>query len=139
MASVWFGWDNGLPQKHTSPAYLAPTDQVFLAWPKWGQYYQTGGAAGEAPDLEPAQRLMELFHAWEAASEDDERAEIWHEMLSIHAEQVYGIGIVAGAPQPVVVSNRLRNVPEQAIWAWEPGAHFGIYRPDEFFFEGGSG
>ena len=60
-------------------------------------------------------------------------------MLSIHADQVYGIGIVAAAPQPVVVSNRLHNVPEQAIWAWEPGAHFGVYRPDEFYFQDGEG
>ena len=139
MASVWYGWDNGLPQKHTSPAFLAPTDQVFLAWPKWGQYYQTGGSAGEAPDMEPALRLMELLHEWELAQDDAERAEIWHEMLSIHADQVYGIGIVAAAPQPVVVSNRLRNVPEHAIWAWDPGAHFGIYRPDEFYFQDGEG
>ena len=139
MASVWYGWDNGLPQKHTSPAYLAPTDQVFLAWPKWGQYYQTGGTAGEAPDMEPALRLMELLHNWETASDDEERAEVWHEMLSIHSEQVYGIGIVAAAPQPVVVSNRLRNVPQNATWAWDPGAHFGVYRPDEFYFQDGDG
>lgn len=139
MASVWYGWDNGLPQNYTSPAYLAPTDQVFLAWPKWGQYYQTGGEAGEAPDLPEAKRLMELMHAWEAATDDAGRAAAWHEMLKIHADQVYGIGIVAAAPQPVVVSDRLRNVPSDGIWAWEPGAHFGIYRPDEFFFVGGEG
>lgn len=139
MASVWYGWDNGLPQNYTSPAYLAPTDQVFLAWPKWGQYYQTGGEAGEAPDMEPAKRLMELTHEWESATDDAARAAAWHEMLKIHADQVYGIGIVAAAPQPVVVSDRLRNVPIKAIWAWEPGAHFGIYRPDEFFFEDGEG
>ena len=139
MASVWYGWDNGLPQNYTSPAYLAPTDQVFLAWPKWGQYYQTAGAAGEAPDMAPAQRLMELMHDWENATDDAGRADAWHEMLKIHADQVYGIGIVSAAPQPVVVSDRLRNVPEKAIWAWEPGAHFGIYRPDEFFFEDGQG
>ncbi|CUH88946.1 putative ABC transporter periplasmic-binding protein [Phaeobacter sp. CECT 5382] len=139
MASVWYGWDNGLPQNYTSPAYLAPTDQVFLAWPKWGQYYQTAGAAGEAPDMAPAQRLMELMHDWENATDDAGRAAAWHEMLKIHADQVYGIGIVSAAPQPVVVSDRLRNVPEKAIWAWEPGAHFGIYRPDEFFFEDGQG
>ena len=139
MASVWYGWDNGLPQKHTSPAYLAPTDQVFLAWPKWGQFHQTGGTAGEEPDMEPARRLMELLHDWEAATNDEKRAEIWHEMLWIHSDQVYGIGIVAAAPQPVVVSNRLRNVPKNAIWAWDPGAHFGIYRPDEFYFQDGEG
>ncbi|WP_425079844.1 ABC transporter substrate-binding protein [Ruegeria denitrificans] len=134
MASVWYGWDDGIPQAHTSPAYLAPTDQVFLAWPKWGQYYQTGGEAGEAPDMPEAQRLMELAHEWQIATTDEERATVWSEMLNIHADQVYAIGILNGAPQPIVVSNRLRNVPEQAMWAWEPGAHFGIHRPDEFFF-----
>lgn len=134
MASVWFGWDNGIPQAHTSPAYLAPTDQVFLAWPKWGQYYQTGGEVGEAPDMPEAERLMELAHEWQISTTDEEREAAWTEMLSIHADQLYAIGILNGAPQPIVVSNRLRNVPEQAMWAWEPGAHFGIHRPDEFFF-----
>jgi peptide/nickel transport system substrate-binding protein len=42
--------------------------------------------------------------------------------------------LVSGAPQPVVVSKRLRNVPVKAIWAWEPGAHMGVHRMDEFFF-----
>nr|WP_254442483.1 ABC transporter substrate-binding protein [Ruegeria arenilitoris] len=134
MASVWFGWDDGIPQVHTSPAYLAPTDQVFLAWPKWGQFYQTGGDAGEPPDLPEAERLMTLAHDWEIAATDEERTAAWREMLDIHADQLYAIGILNGAPQPIVVSNRLRNVPEQAMWAWEPGAHFGIHRPDEFFF-----
>ncbi len=135
MASVWFGWDNGLPRAYTSPAYLAPTDQVFLAWPKWGQHYQTGGESGEPPDLPEAQRLMELKEAWETSSTDDERTKIWEEMLAIHADQLYGIGILAEAPQPIVVNKKLRNVPENGIWAWDPGAHFGIHRPDEFYFD----
>ncbi|UWQ80097.1 ABC transporter substrate-binding protein [Leisingera sp. S132] len=137
MASAWFGWDNGLPQSYTSPVYLAPTDQVFLSWPKWGQYYQTGGNSGEPPDMAPARQLLSLLQDWDMATTKAERMAAWHAMLKIHAEQVYAIGVVAAAPQPVVVSNRLRNVPEKAIWAWDPGAHFGVYRPDEFFFQGG--
>jgi peptide/nickel transport system substrate-binding protein len=139
MASVWYGWDNGLPQSYTSPAYLAPTDQVFLSWPKWGQFYQTSGAVGEAPDIPAAQRLMELLDNWNNAPDANKRAEAWHEMLQIHADNVFAIGLVAGAPQPVVISNRLRNVPKTAIWAWEPGAHFGVHRMDEFYFEDGEG
>jgi len=81
-----------------------------------------------------AERLMELAHDWEIAANDEEREAAWTEMLNIHADQLYAIGILNGAPQPIVVSNRLRNVPQQAMWAWEPGAHFGIHRPDEFFF-----
>lgn len=135
MAAVWFGWDNGLPQVYTSPSYLAPRDQVFLAWPKWGQHYQTNGAAGEPPDLPEAQRLMELAQEWDRAATDDARAACWREMLQIHADQVYGIGILAEAPQPIVVNKALRNVPEQGMWAWDPGAHFGVHRIDEFYFD----
>ena len=133
MASVWFGWDNGIPTADTPPDYLAPQHQDFLAWPKWGQYYQTHGSAGTPPDMAPAQRLMTLAEDWEQATDRAARTDIWREMLSIHADQVFAIGVLSQAPQPVVVADRLRNVPETAVWAWDPGAHFGVYRPDEFW------
>lgn len=137
MASVWYGWDNGIPQAYTSPDFLAPRQQEFFAWPKWGQYYQTNGGAGEPPDMEAPERLLELSHDWEKARDDTARADIWRKMLKIHADNVFGIGILSEAPQPIVVSNSLKNVPMQAIWAWDPGAHFGVHRMDEFYFEGG--
>lgn len=134
MAAVWYGWDNGIPQPFTPPDYLAPTDQVFFAWPKWGQYYQTRGAAGEPIDMPEAQRLMDLSKEWLNQSKTEDRTRIWNEMLSIHAEQQFGIGILSDAPQPIVVSDNLRNVPVKAKWAWDPGAHFGVHRMDEFYF-----
>ncbi len=137
MAGVWFGWDNGIPQSYTSPDYLAPRHQEFFAWPKWGQHFQTNGGSGEPPDLPEAIRLLELSQQWDEATSDEERGAIWTEMLKIHADQVYGIGLLAEAPQPVVVNENLRNVPEKGMWAWDPGAHFGIHRPDEFFFAAG--
>jgi peptide/nickel transport system substrate-binding protein len=33
-----------------------------------------------------------------------------------------------------VVNNSLRNVPATGIWNWDPGAYFGIYRPDSFWY-----
>ncbi|MGC1496972.1 MAG: ABC transporter substrate-binding protein [Sulfitobacter sp.] len=134
MAAVWFGWDNGLPTIDTSPKYLAPTNQEFFAWPKWGQYYQTGGEVGELPISTEANRLMAMADGWSHATDDKTRAIFWNEMLRIHAQQQYGIGILSEAPQPVVVSKRLRNVPEKGIWAFDPGAHFGIHRIDEFYY-----
>ena len=134
MASVWFGWDNGIPQAYTPPTYLAPTDQVFFAWPKWGQHYQTRGAAGEAADMEPARKLLDLNRRWAETRDLSIRTRIWEEMLAIHADQQFGIGVLSEAPQPVVVSKRLRNVPELGKWAWDPGAHFGVHRVDEFYF-----
>lgn len=135
QAAVWFGWDNGLAQATTPPTYATPQQQVFFAWPKWGQYYQTHGDAGEAPDMPKAIRLVELAEAWRKSDNDAERTEYWQEIVDIHADQVFAIGLLSGARQPVVVNNALMNVPQEGIWAWSPGAHFGIHRPDEFWFD----
>jgi len=135
MLPVWFGWNLGLPTADAAPKELAPMDQSSFSWPKWGQFVQTGGAAGEPVDMPEAARLMDLFDRWSHAATADARADAWREMLAIHADQVFGIGLVASAPQPVVVSSALRNLPAEAVFAWEPGAHFGVHRIDELFFD----
>ncbi len=133
VMSVWFGLDNALFTANTVPDELAPVDQNWLQYPMWGQHYQTGGQAGEAPDMDFAIRLMDLYEEWRATADRDRRAEIITEMLDIHARQVTTIGTVHGVRQPVVVANRLRNVPDSAIYSWDPGAHFGIHDPDTFW------
>ena len=56
-------------------------------------------------------------------------------MLTIHADEVFTIGLVSGTLQPVVVNRRLKNVPAKGIYNWDPGAHFGVYEPDSFWLE----
>lgn len=133
--SIWSGLENGVATAATNPEELAPTSQQQLMWPKWGQYYDTSGASGEAPDLPEAQELGALATEWKHETGQKRRTEIWHRMLSIHAEQIYSIGVISGVQQPVVVKHGLRNVPRQGIYNWDPGAHFGIYRPDTFWFD----
>jgi len=136
MMTVWSGWNLGAPSSIMSPQELAPTRQDNLGWPKWGQYFQTKGQAGEAPDMDAPKKLMALFSDWQVATEDAKRDSIWAEMLKIHAKEQYLIGVISGVRQPIVVSKRLRNIPEDATYSWEPGALFGIFRPDQFWFAG---
>ncbi len=35
--------------------------------------------------------------------------------------------------QPVVATNTLKNVPDNGLYNWDPGAYFGIYKPDSFW------
>jgi peptide/nickel transport system substrate-binding protein len=56
-------------------------------------------------------------------------------MLRLHAEQQFVIGVVAGVPQPVVARDKLMNLPAQGFYNWDPGAFFGIYRPETFYFK----
>ncbi len=135
VMSIAGGLDDGIPVPAVSPAELAPTAEDQLQWPKWGDYYDSDGKAGEKVDLAAAAELLALNQQWLVSASDDERASIWHRMLEINAEQQFTIGIVAGVPQPVVVSNHLRNVPEKGVYSWDPGAHFGICRPDSFWLD----
>jgi peptide/nickel transport system substrate-binding protein len=137
MMVAWYGWNNGVPTVDAAPFELAPVDQANYSWPRWGQYHQTKGAAGEEVDLAEAERLERLFSQWTLAGSRERRAEIWHEMLAIHADQVFVIGTISRAPIPLAADAALRNVPRDALYAWDPGAHLGIHRIDEFFFEGG--
>ena len=133
LMSVWPGLDNGVPSADSSPQELVPSSQQQLQWPKWGQYVETNGGAGEAADLPEAVTLAGLYAQWELAGTAAARAAIWRQILTIYTDQVFVIGTVAGVPQPVVVSNRLHNLPETGIYNWDPGAHFGIYKPDTFW------
>jgi peptide/nickel transport system substrate-binding protein len=133
LMSVWSGMENGMANADVSPEELAPTSQQQLQWPKFGQYFETSGKAGEAPNIDQVTELLNLHKAWRTASRE-ERTKIWHQMLGIHCEQLYVIGVVSGVAQPVVVRNTLRNVPEKGLYNWDPGALLGIHRPDTFWF-----
>src|SRR5690606_10101818 len=109
LMSMWSGLENGVATADSSPADLAPTSQIQLQWPKWGQYIETGGKVGEPVDMAPAKQLFALKEDWRRARTEEERSRIWHEMLHIYTNQVFAIGIVAGVLQPVVVDEHLRN------------------------------
>jgi peptide/nickel transport system substrate-binding protein len=134
LISIWGGFENGLPTPGMNPAELAPTSQQSLQWPKWGQFFETKGQAGEAPDLPMAKKLAELNGKWLVATDDDARTDLWQQMLQIHADETFTIGIVAGVMQPVVTSGKMKNIPDEAVYNWDPGAMFGIYRPDTFYY-----
>ena len=134
VMGIWKGLENGVPTADMSPKELAPVDQYSYQWSKWGQYYQTGGRSGEAVDMAKPKRLLDLYEAWYVTRDPERRREIWHEMLRINAEQQYTIGLIADVPQPVVVHRRLRGVPQEGLYNWDPGSFFGLYRPDTFWW-----
>jgi len=134
IMSIWSGLENGIPTADNSPMDLAPTSKYQYQWPKWGSYYESSGNSGEAPDLPATRELVALNDQWARAETHQERVDIWHRMLDINREQMFTIGIVNHVPHPVVVSNYLHNVPTTGFYDIIPGAYFGIYKPDTFWF-----
>ncbi len=135
VMAIWFGYENGIPTPLSSPEEFVPVHQQSYHWPMWGQYAETNGNAGEPVDMEKPKQLLALYDKWIDAKSPEVKIEAWREILEIHAEEVYTIGLVAEVPQPIVVASALRNVPEKGIYNWNPGAQFGIYRPERFWFD----
>ncbi|MEM7222371.1 MAG: ABC transporter substrate-binding protein [Pseudomonadota bacterium] len=135
MMSMWFGYENSNVTAEMSPAEFAPVSQHGYQWPKWGQYYETSGLNGAPIDMPKPHELFDLYEEWRKSDSLTEKRDIWQRMLQINANQVYTLGLVAQIPQPVVVSNHLHNVPQEAMYNWDPGALFGIYRPDTFWLD----
>jgi peptide/nickel transport system substrate-binding protein len=123
-----------LPNADSDPAILAATSRYQYQWPKWGQYYESSHKSGEEPDNPEVLKLMKLNNDWRISDNKAEREQIWHDMLRIHQQQMFSIGIISGVKHPVVVSKSLRNVPISGFYDFVPGAYFGIYKPDTFWF-----
>lgn len=137
MMTIWSGLENSLPDARSNPAELACLSQSVLWCPKFGQYRETGGKSGEPipESLAVVQELSDLAERWSRTADCREQERIWHRMLQIHTDFQYTIGVVTGVKQPVVVSSRVKNVPYEAVYSWEPYAFFGAYRPDSFWLE----
>lgn len=128
------GLENGIATADMAPDELAPVHQIQYQWSDWGQYYETNGNTGSPPDMDVGTRLVGLLRDWYDADGKAARKAVWEEMLSIHSENVFTIGLIAGVLQPIVVRDGLMNVPETGIWNWDPGAHFGLYGLDCFYW-----
>jgi peptide/nickel transport system substrate-binding protein len=133
--SVWAGVDNGAPTADFSPQEFVPTDPYQLQWPMWGTYVSTQGDAGQKIDDPAAQKLVDLYKQWLVSEDIETRKKIWEEILDIHADQVFSIGIVTATLVPVVVSNKLHNVPAEGISSFDPYSYFGVYEMDAFWMD----
>ncbi|HSI01051.1 MAG TPA: ABC transporter substrate-binding protein [Reyranella sp.] len=133
MMTSYGGITTSAPTPATAPKEFAPVMLGGLQWPKWGLFVESKGRQGEACDMPEPQKLAELLHQWERATDDAGRTKAWEEMLTINADQVFSIGTVNATKLPVVVGRKLKNVPEKGYWAWDPGGYIGLYKPDTFW------
>jgi peptide/nickel transport system substrate-binding protein len=129
------GLDDGAPTADIEPSDLAPSSEAQLCWPLWGAFVETQGKQGEPIAVPEALELATQLSDWRSSVTSEERTGIWRRMLQISADQVFSIGIVNRVPQPVVASKHLRNLPEKGLYSFAPGAFFGIYMPDTFWFD----
>ena len=87
-------------------------------WVQWSDWHLSEGERGE----EPPPKIMQLLDWWtEMTTTLDEDRRLWlgRQILRSQAQNLWAIGTLGLAPQPVVVHNTLHNVPERGYWGWD--------------------
>jgi peptide/nickel transport system substrate-binding protein len=136
IMTAYAGVVTAVPSVHTSPKEFCPTMQGGLQWPSWGMYVESKGKQGEKCDMQEACVLLDYLHEWETATDDKVRLDAWRKILEATMEEVFSIGTLNGIKQPIVVGPKVRNVPKEGYYAWDPGGYIGLYKPDTFWVAG---
>jgi peptide/nickel transport system substrate-binding protein len=124
--SMFYNWSN----------WFVPGigDQTATPWGnKWHNWYATKGAEGEEPPT-MVKNMYKLYEELMATPEDARRIAIGKEFGKLQAENLWVIGTVGFAPQPVVIRKNLRNVPETGIYGWD-FLFETVYHPEQYFFK----
>jgi peptide/nickel transport system substrate-binding protein len=128
---VWW-WDrNNLIE--ADPSNYLGTDDLWA--PLWGKWFKSNGKEGQEPPQDHP--IRQIWDAWKRASSattaEDARKAI-QEMVTIHKENVWVIGLVGEDPVFGVVSNHLHNFPDNLLYD-EAYREEGITQPAQFFFD----
>ncbi|WP_289296563.1 ABC transporter substrate-binding protein [uncultured Reyranella sp.] len=133
IMTAFAGAVTAAPTPNTSPKEFAPTMLGGLQWSRWGMFVESKGKQGEKCDLDSACKLLDYVKEWESGTTVEDRRKAWHKILASNADEVFSIGTVNGIRQPVVVGPKIRNVPKEGYYAWDPGGYIGLYQPDTFW------
>jgi len=102
-------------------------------WPMWSLWYVSDRRKGEVPPP----HIMQLVDWWDemrTCMDESRRLELGKSILAAQAENLWTIGTVGLAPHPIVVSNKLRNVPARGYWGWDDRWSF-PYHPETWYLE----
>ena len=96
------------------------------------------GAEGEngeePPEDHPIRRIWAIWEQVTVEPDADKRSALMQELMGVHAEAPFAIGTVGEAPQPVIVSNRMRNVPNDIVDDTSL-RNVRVAYPEQFFFK----
>ena len=116
--SIWIS-QSSLPGRIGLPDFEEGIVAYAPEWHDWlrHQLWIEGGRKGEepAPGVEPTGEwghYFDLWRQWVAAPNAEEFNRIGSELWDMQAELLGNLGTVAKTVRPIIVNNRIRNVPE---------------------------
>ena len=117
MLHVWKG-DGGLGDAQLDPRYYAPTSRESAYAILWAyNWFQPDNPDKQSPP-DAVVRQHELLRQMSQSPTQEERAELFKQVLQIAQEQFYTIGVSLPPASYGVATNVMGNVPENQPHAW---------------------
>jgi len=115
------------------PRWFIPFSDESIHAGQYAAWWNTGGKEGEEPtgDL---RTVLELYDQIKVTVDPEEQKKLFRQILEMNKENLWVIGICTPPPQPVIVKNDFRNVPEHGASDWQlktPGST----APEQYFFK----
>ena len=100
----------------------------------WGYWFATNGEFGEEPPAE-IKEFHKVMADWQLSLPGtEEYMKLGKEMAARNVRALWRIGTVGLPPKPVIVKNGLKNVPQEASYAWDY-LFWQAYLGETWFFE----
>ena len=114
------------------PRWFIPFSGESIHAGQYAAWWNTGGKEGEEPtgDL---RKVLEIYDQIKVTVDPEEQKKLFRQILELNKENLWVIGICTPPPQPVIVKNDFRNVPEHGASDWQlktPGST----APEQYFF-----
>lgn len=130
---VWHGDRVGDTLFPNEPDFFVPYRQgrMTITWGEWVRWFATDGESGMEPCPE-GKLLMEWWREMGSSMDRSRRIELGRKIMRSQAENLWSIGIIGMTPKPLVISDKLQNVPVRGYWGWDTRLNY-PYHPETYF------
>ncbi|AAD36142.1 oligopeptide ABC transporter, periplasmic oligopeptide-binding protein [Thermotoga maritima MSB8] len=114
------------------PAHILGSQWAPLTW----QWYNSGKKTGMPP--EEGTDMWKLYEIWDQIVKEvapEKRDELMKEIINLHKKNIWMVGFVGALPQPIVVKENFKNVPQGLLWDFPLIRSPKNFRPEQFYFE----
>ncbi|MEX0885902.1 MAG: ABC transporter substrate-binding protein [Phycisphaeraceae bacterium] len=111
---LWEGEAEDLP--FLDPRWIVPYVESYHAV-DYARWFMSGGTAGTEP-TGALREVIELYKEAEVTPDHAAQAELFRQIIALNREHLWAIGTVGRGPVPVIIHERMRNVPDHAVASW---------------------
>ncbi|NLS78008.1 MAG: twin-arginine translocation signal domain-containing protein [Chloroflexi bacterium] len=117
------------------PRWFVPSNDCAMSpWScQYGLWWITAGKEGIEPTGD-IRKVLEIYDEIKVTTDPDMQVKLFRQILELNKENLWVVSVCTEGPQPVIVKNNFRNVPEVALSDWQLQT-IGNTRPEQYFIK----